>query len=417
MDSRRTRWLIIALLFAATSINYIDRQTLSVLNDTLRSELHFSDAGYANVVTAFLVSYTIMYSVGGRLIDYLGARVGLALTLAWWSVATMLTGLSRGVFSLGAFRFLLGAGEPCVYPAGIKSCAEWFPAKDRALPFGILSSGSALGAVIAPPFVAWLTLRFSWRFAFLLPGLLGLCLVPLWLKANRARSTTVLAPSPPPDAGDNRAVRVPWRELLRQRVVWGLVLPRFASDAVWYFYLFWLPDYLQRERHFDLRDLAVYGWIPMVFASGGSVTGGALSDWLIRRRMPPARARLAILIAAACVVPLGALVGQVKSVTTAIALICAAIFFSQYWPTNTGALAADLLPAASTGTVMGMMGTAGSLGGIVFAQVLGRVVGRVGYSLAFVLAGALHPLAALVLIVFLRGQPLHRREHRVLKTT
>jgi ACS family hexuronate transporter-like MFS transporter len=404
MDSRRTRWFIIALLFAATAINYIDRQTLSVLNDTLRSELHFSDVGYANVVSAFLVSYTIMYSAGGRLNDYLGARMGLALSLAWWSVATMLTGLSRGVFSLGVFRFLLGVAEPCVYPAGIKSCAEWFPPKERALPTGIFSSGSAMGAVIAPPFVAWLTLRFSWRYAFLLPGLLGLCLVPLWLKANGAGAGAALAAKLGSPAGGGCPARVSWRELLRKRTVWGLVLPRFASDSVWYFYLFWLPDYLQRERHFNLHDLAAYGWIPMVFASGGSVTGGALSDWLIRRGMQPARARIAMLVAAACLMPLGALVGQVKSVTTAISLICVAIFFSQYWPTNTGALTADLLPAASTGTVVGMMGTAGSLGGIVFAQVLGRVVGRFGYSTAFILAGALHPIAALTLTLLLRGQ-------------
>jgi len=404
MDSRRTRWIIIALLFAATAINYIDRQTLSVLNDTLRNELHFSDVGYANVVTAFLVSYTIMYSAGGRLIDYLGARMGLALTLAWWSVATMLTGLAHGVYSLGVFRFLLGVAEPCVYPAGIKACAERFPPEERALPLGIFSSGSALGAVIAPPFVAWLTLRFSWRFAFLLPGLLGLCLVPLWLKANGARAGAALAARLGSPAGGGSPVRSSWRELLRKRTVWGLVLPRFASDAVWYFYLFWLPDYLQRERHFNLRDLAVYGWIPMVFASGGSVTGGALSDWLIRRGIPAARARMAMLITAACLMPLGALVGQVESITTAMALICVAIYFSQYWPTNTGALTADLLPAASTGTVVGMMGTAGSLGGIVFAQVLGRVVGRFGYSTAFVLAGALHPIAALTLTLLLRGQ-------------
>jgi ACS family hexuronate transporter-like MFS transporter len=205
-------------------------------------------------------------------------------------------------------------------------------------------------------------------------------------------------------AGGGCPARVSWRELLRKRTVWGLVLPRFASDSVWYFYLFWLPDYLQRERHFNLHDLAAYGWIPMVFASGGSVTGGALSDWLIRRGMQPARARIAMLVAAACLMPLGALVGQVKSVTTAISLICVAIFFSQYWPTNTGALTADLLPAASTGTVVGMMGTAGSLGGIVFAQVLGRVVGRFGYSTAFILAGALHPIAALTLTLLLRGQ-------------
>lgn len=403
MDFRRTRWLIIALLFAATAINYIDRQTLSVLNDTLRSEFHFSDVGYANVVTAFLVSYTIMYSAGGRLIDYLGARMGLALTLAWWSVATMLTGLARGGYSLGVFRFLLGVAEPCVYPAGIKTCAEWFPPEERALPLGIFSSGSALGAVIAPPFVVWLTLRFSWRFAFLLPGLLGLSLVPLWLKANRVRAGALAARLGSLASGGS-PVRSSWRELLRKRTVWGLVVPRFASDAVWYFYLFWLPDYFQRERHFNLRDLAVYGWIPMVFASGGSVTGGALSDWLIRRGIPAARARMAMLIAGACLMPLGALVGQVKSITTAMALICVAIYFSQYWPTNTGALTADLLPAASTGTVVGMMGTAGSLGGIVFAQVLGRVVGRFGYSTAFILAGALHPIAALLLILLLRGQ-------------
>lgn len=404
MDTRWRRWFIVALLLGATTLNYIDRQTLSVLNHTLRAELHFSDVGYANVVSTFLVSYTIMYSAGGRLSDYLGSRVGLALSLSWWSVATMLTGLARGAFSLGVFRFLLGVGEPCVYPAGIKCCAEWFPPTERALPAGIFSSGSGLGAVLAPPFVVWLTLRFGWRYAFLFPGLLGLCLVPLWLKVTAARRGTEATAGLGLETAGGSTQRVPWRELLRKRSVWGLVLARFSSDPVWYFYLFWLPDYLQRERHFDLRELAAYGWIPFVFADAGSVTGGALSDWLIRRGVSPVRARMALLIVVGCLMPLGALVGHVTSVTTAICLICLATYLTQCWSTNTAVLTADLVGGPSTGTVMGMMGTAGSLGGIVFTQVLGRVVGRLGYPSAFVLAAVLHPIAALTLTLLLRGQ-------------
>ena len=404
MDSRRTRWFIVALLFAATTTNYVNRQTLSVLNDTLRHESHFTDIGYANVVSAFLVSYTIMYAAGGWLTDYLGTRLGLALSLAWWSVASMLTGLSRGVLSLGVFRFLLGMGEPCVFPAGIKSCAEWFPPEERALPAGIFSSGSGLGAVIAPPLVAWLTLRFSWRYAFILPGLLGLCLVPLWIKAHGAHAGRGLAGRGASLRAAGSLTLASWRKLLRKRAVWGLVLPRFISDPVWYFYLFWLPDYFQRARHFNLADLAAYGWIPFVFADCGSVSGGALSDWLIRRGVAPPRARIAVLVGVGCLMPLGALVGRVSLVSSAIILTSVATFLTQCWTTNTAVLTADLLPADSTGTVVGMMGTAGSLGGIVFAQILGRVVSHFGYPLAFVLAAAMHPIAATILTLLLRSQ-------------
>ncbi len=403
MNTRRTRWFIVSMLFAVTTINYIDRQSLSLLNQTLRSELHFSDVGYANVVSAFLVSYTIMYSAGGWLNDFLGAPAGLALSLSWWSIATMLTGLSRSVFSLGIFRFLLGVAEPCVFPAGIKSCAEWFSPEERALPTGIFSAGSALGSVIAPPFVIWLVLRYSWRYAFLILGIMGLLMVPLWLRANRSKHGPWAAIEGSKPGADSLGLPS-WRELLRMRKVWGLVLPRFASDPVWYFYLFWLPDYLQRERHFNLLEVATYAWIPFAFGGGGSVAGGALSDCLIRQRISPARARIAVLIGVGCLMPLGVLVGQLKSVTMAISLICLATFLTQCWTTNTSALAADLFPSSSTGTVMGMMGTAGSLGGIIFAQIIGRLVGRFGYAAAFVSAAALYPIAALVLTLLLWRQ-------------
>ena len=404
MDSRWARWFIVALLFAAASINYIDRQTLSVLNHTLRGELNFSDAGYANVVTAFLVPYTIMYSAGGRLTDYLGARMGLALSLSWWSVATMLTALSRSVFSLGVFQFLLGVAEPCVYPAGIKSCAEWFPPKERALPTGIFSSGSAVGAVIAPPFVVWLVLRFSWRYAFFAPGLLGLCLVPLWLKAKGARAGTALAASP----GSNTRWRQPGASFLARTVAeangLGAGVAAFCKRSRMVFLPLLAPRLspagaaFQPARHGRLRMDSVsvrerrgryrrraVGLADSAWDSAGTRADGPAD----RSGLPHAAGR-------PCRPSQIGHHGDLPDMP--------GDFLTQCWSTNTGALAADLLPAASTGTVVGMMGTAGSLGGIVFAQVLGRVVGRFGYSAAFLLAGALHPIAALTLTLLLRGQ-------------
>jgi ACS family hexuronate transporter-like MFS transporter len=392
--ANRRGWTIVALLFCATAINYIDRQTLSVLGPTLRLEFNLSEHGYANVVTAFLIPYTIMYSLGGRLMDRFGARLGLAVSLAWWSIATMLTGFARGALTLGVFRCLLGVAEPCVFPAGIKACTEWFPSARRALATGIFSSGSAVGAILAPPVVAWCTLAVGWRFAFLIPGALGLIWLPCWLVAYRK--------SGPVDPAA-RTVAVPtWRQLLKDRTVWGLVLPRFAADPVWYFYLFWLPDYLQRARGLSLRDLAVYGWIPFLFADLGSLVSGAVSDRLIRHGWTPARARMAVLIAVGCLSPFGALAGRVSSASFAIAITCLVAFLTQCWSTNSTTLASDLLPAPAVGTAAGMMGTAGSLGGALFAQVLALVIARFGYPAAFAVAAVLHPLAAITTLLLLR---------------
>jgi ACS family hexuronate transporter-like MFS transporter len=395
MSAGWRRWTIAGLLFAATAVNYVDRQTLSVLSPLLRQELHMSDRDYANVVTAFLVPYTLMYALGGRLIDRIGVRFGAALALCWWSAATMLTAAARSAFSLGAFRFLLGIGEPAIYPAGVRACSEWFPRQERALATGLFSSGSAVGALMAPPLVALLTLHLGWRWAFLAPGLMGLLWLPLWFRAYR-KPPAVAAEQTPPSA--------PWRQLLRQRRVWALVLPRLASDPAWYFYVFWLPDYLQRGRHLNLAEMAAFGWIPFLFADLGNVGGGAVSDWLIRRGVAPAGARKALLVATGCLAPLSALAGVVDSVVAAVGLICLATLLCQCWSTNIAALATDLLPASSTGTVVGMMGTVGSLGGILFTQLLGVVVGHLGYAPAFLMAACLHPVAAVVLVVALRRE-------------
>jgi ACS family hexuronate transporter-like MFS transporter len=394
MNAKQRRWLILALLFAATTINYIDRQTLSVLVPVLHEKLHLSDVSYANVVTAFLIPYTIMYSLGGRIMDYLGTRVGIALSLLWWSIATMLTGLSQGAFSLGAFRALLAVGEPCVYPGGIKACAEWFSSRQRAIATGIFSSGSAIGAVLAPPLVVWCNFHFGWRYAFVIPGLLGLCWLPLWLMVNRPKER----PAELTTESEIIPEKTKWRDLLRQRVVWSLVLPRLLSDPVWYFYLFWLPDYLERFRHFSLRDLALYGWIPFLFADLGSIVGGAVSDKLIRRKWAPAKARMALLLGVGCLSPIGALAGWVPSIGVVFGILCMVAFLTQCWSTNIATLAADLMPSNVVGATTGMMGTAGSLGAAMFAQVLGVLISAAGYPVAFAVAACLHPLALVVLV-------------------
>lgn len=392
MTRERQRFAILALLFIATALNAIDRQTLSVLAPTMRRELHLSEGDYANVVTAFLISYTVMYAISGRLTDLLGARPVLSLSLAWWSIASMLTGLARGVASLAAFRCLLGVGEPCVYPAGIKACAEWFPARQRALATGIFSAGGSFGAVAAPPMVAMLALKFGWRSAFVVPGVLGLCWLPFWTRIHGDQVRSVAM----------RGARPSWLALLKQREIWTLVLPRLLSDPVWYFYLFWLPDYLQRVRGFSLGDMAAYGWLPFLFAGLGCVTGGALSDWMVRRGVAPARARVRVLIVVGCIGPLGALVGLVSSVALAMALACVVVYLTQVWATNTATLAAEVLAPEEVGTAVGMMGTAGSLGGALFAQLLGVLIARAGYPAAFVAVALLYPLALTALVSLIR---------------
>ncbi|MEO7652971.1 MAG: MFS transporter, partial [Bryobacteraceae bacterium] len=249
-------------------------------------------------------------------------------------------------------------------------------------------------AVLAPPIVAWITLRYGWRYAFLIPGAIGLLWIPLWLSAYRR---------PPESLDEPKLAGRPWGALLRERKVWALVLPRVASDPVWYFYLFWLPYYLQRERGLSLAQIGIYGWIPFLFADFGNLGGGAFSDWLVRRGWPAPKARVALLVGVGCLAPFGALVGVMSTTAVAIAITCLVAFLTQCWSTNIYALAADLFPQEERGTVAGMMGTAGSLGGVLFSQVLGILIVTFGYPSAFAVAAVMHPVAATALVLMLRG--------------
>lgn len=403
LSYRKMRWVVAAWLTLSTILNLIDRQSLSILAPFLREKLHLSVQNYAHVVTAFLVSYTVMYAVGGRFVDWIGERIGMAACIVWWSVCTMLTALAQGWLSLAVVRFLLGLGEPANYPAALRATTIWFPKAERGLPIALFSSGSAVGNVLAPPLIAGITLAFGWRAAFVLPGLLGFVWVAVWLMIYHAPARF---PGLPPeqlsalrDESPQRSsgLGASWFGLLKQRNVLALVISRFVSDPVWYFYLFWIPEYLKRERSFTLTDIGLYAWIPFVAGAAGGMTAGWTSDFLIARGIPPVKARTWVLYIAAALAPLGMLTSKVHSPATAIFLIAVMAFVVYCWFINTAAIIPDVVRENVVGSVLGFMGTAGSAAGAVSSLLLGFLLARYSYGPAFALAGCMHLLAAVLL--------------------
>lgn len=403
LSYRKMRWVIAAWLTLSTILNLIDRQSLSILAPFLRQKLHLSVQDYAHVVTAFLVSYTVMYAVGGRFVDWIGERIGMAACIVWWSACTILTALAQGWLSLAFVRFLLGLGEPANYPAALRATTIWFPKAERGLPIAIFSSGSAVGNVLAPPLIAGITLAFGWRAAFVFPGLLGFVWVAVWLIIYH---TPARFPGLPPEElsalkdenpQGSSGLGASWFGLLKQRNVLALVISRFVSDPVWYFYLFWIPEYLKRERSFTLTDIGLYAWIPFVAGAAGGMTAGWTSDVLIARGIPPVKARTWVLYIAAALAPLGMLTSKVHSAATAIFLIAVMAFVVYCWFINTAAIIPDVVPENVVGSVLGFMGTAGSAAGAVFSLLLGFLLARYSYAPAFALAGCMHLLAAVLL--------------------
>ncbi|MCW5978187.1 MAG: MFS transporter [Bryobacteraceae bacterium] len=399
------RWWIAGLLFLATIINYVDRQALSVLAPLLRDEFGMSNTDYSRIVSAFMLAYLIMQTGSGRLMDWVGTRAGFSLCIAWWSAAAMLHAAARSALSFGLFRFLLGLGEAGNWPGGVKAVSEWFPARERAFAIGFFNSGSTLGAVIAPPLVAWLAIHYGWGNAFLITGALGFVWLALWLPLYRTpdRHPWITAPeldhirSGRESAG--LAERIRWVRLFSYRQVWGLVLGRMLADPVWWFYVFWLPEYLKRERQFSLAMIGYFAWIPFLGATVGCLVGGAASGWLIRRGMPVLRARKTVMFASAVLMMSGIPAVLATDANVAIALITVATFAYSTWAANILTLPADLFPPGIVASVSGLSGTGAATGGMVFTLVIGAVVDRFSYLPVFTAAG-LMPLAAFALIAW-----------------
>ncbi len=399
------RWWIAGLLFLATVINYVDRQTLSVLAPVLRDEFGMSNTDYSRIVSAFMLAYLIMQTGSGRIMDRLGTRRGFALCIAWWSAAAMAHAGARSAAQFGLVRFLLGLGEAGNWPGAVKAISEWFPARERAFATGFFNSGSTLGAVIAPPLVAWLALAYGWRNAFLITGSLGFFWLGLWLwvyrrpqehrwlrrheleHIERGQQEERVGPAPR------------WKELFRYRQVWGLVLGRMLADPVWWFYVFWLPEYLKRERAFSLAMIGYFAWIPFLAADIGNLAGGLASGWLVKRGMEVLRARKAVMGASAVLMMAGIPAVLAEDANTALALISVATFAYSMWAANILTLPADLFPPPVVASVSGLSGTGAATGGMVFTLIIGAVVDRFSYVPVFTAAG-LMPLAAFGIIAW-----------------
>ena len=379
---------MISLAFWATVINYLDRQTLSVAAPVLREQFHMSNVDYSRVVFAFLLAYTIMNGVSGPLIDKLGTRLGYALCIAWWSVAAVLHAFARGAISLGACRFLLGMGEAGNWPGGVKVVAEWFPTRERAMASGIFNSGSSVGAILAPPVVAFILLTLGWRAAFVGVGAVGFIWLLFWWPIYR---------TPYVEAGGQVACAVPALELLRVRFVWAFLLAKIFMDPVWYFYIFWFPEYLKNARHFDMAAIGKYAWIPFVVAGLGNFAGGGLSAWLLRRGVSVTVARKGSVTFFAVLMMSAIPAVLVHDAWLSIALVSVAMMGYTGCLANMLAMPGDVFPQNAVASVYGLASMGSGFGGMLFTLITGWVVDHYSYTPVFIGFGLVPLICALVM--------------------
>ncbi len=395
------RWYMVALLCMASELNYLDRQTLSVLAQTIQDELQISTEQYSYITSSFLVSYTIMYAVSGRLVDWLGTRRSFLIFVTGWSIANMLHGFARTVTHFTIFRFLLGATEPANFPAGVKAATEWFPMRQRALAVGIFNAGTTIGSAMAAPFVGFIALAWGWRWAFVAGGALGLVWVALWAVAYRhprehprlsAEELALIEADRP--ASEENPPPVPISRLLRMRETWGCILARALTDPISYFFFFWTPKFLQTERGFTLADIAKYSWIPFVAGALGNVMGGVVPTWLTTYGWTLNRARKTTMLVASCCMPVWCLlIVQVRDPALALVFASAAMFCHTLWSNIT--LPAEKFPSHVVGTVSGFGGCIGGAVGVVTQLGIGWTVQNLSFTPVFAVCAFVHLTAYL----------------------
>ena len=396
---------MISLAFFATVVNYLDRQALSVVAATLNDEFAMSNTEYGRVLFAFMLAYTIMNGFSGVMIDRVGTRLGYALCMLWWAAATLLHALARGVWSLGAFRFLLGLGEAGNWPAAVKVVAEWFPERERALASGIFNSGSAIGAILAPPAIVWIVLRFGWPASFLAVGASGLTWLAVWWMVYRTpEQAGRSAPAKP--AGR----RYGFLELARTPFVFWFTLAKIFMDPAWYFYTFWFPEYLHSARHFDLAAIGRYAWIPFAVAGIGNLLGGWTSARLMRMGMQvtPARNTAVLIFAAFMTAAIPAVL--VADARWSIALVSLAMMGYTGSLANMLAMPADVLPSSAVASAFGIASMGAGFGGMVFSLATGWAIEILAGSQTRATAGfGLMPLVCVAILWTLAGASARTR--------
>ena len=390
--TRGALFLLIALLLGETTINFIDRQVLSVLAPTLRGEFHLSNSQYAAIINAFMATYAVAYTFAGYVLDRLGVGRGLTLSVSWWSAAGMLTALARGPLSLGLFRGLLAVGEAGAWPAFAKATAAWVPSEARTLAIGVCNSGSSLGAMIAPPLVVGITAIAGWRGAFIATGAIGFLWVLAFQLFRRTHPQMARAESQAIAAGD----RVRWVELLRYRQTWAIFFCRFFADPLWFFYVFWIPEFLTRERGLNLAGIAAVAWIPFLVADVSNFSGGYLTLRLQRAGWSVNRTRKTLMAIATVLSPLGILAVFAHSLFWTIALISVAIYFWMFWSITIHTLPGDYFPPRAVASVYGIGGTGSTIGSVISTWAVGRTLDTThSYAPVFIGLGLLMPIALL----------------------
>jgi MFS transporter, ACS family, hexuronate transporter len=408
---KRLRWWIAWTLFFSTVINYINRQTLSVLAPVISQQFHLSHSQLSWVFSCFQLSYAGMWLIGGVLLDIIGTRLGLALAVIWWSIISMLTGLANSLSQFAVFRFLLGIGEGCNWPGASKAVAEWFPAKERGVAVAIFDSGSSVGGAVAAITVPWVAITLGWRYAFVVSGVLGFLWLALWLRVyyplNRHPRLTseereLIEAGRDTAKVSERAGAGRWLTLLKDSNTWGIVLGRSLTDPIWWFYVFWLPQYLSDARGFSLKQIAAFAWIPFVAADIGNFTGGLTSGFLIKRGMSTLRARKWVCVVSCLPVIAGIPAARAHNAYVALALIAFAVWGYASWSTMGLTFPSDLFPQDVVASVTGVSGLGAGLVGALFTLVVGKLVDRFSYYPAFFAAATMPLLATVAVLILLR---------------
>jgi ACS family hexuronate transporter-like MFS transporter len=385
-------WFFVSLVTLAIAISYFDRQALPVAIAAIERTIPISDARFALLQAAFLATYALLYAGGGKFLDAIGTRVGFAVSMAWWSVACALHGFAHGLGLLIAARLLLGMGEGAAFPAATRVIAEWLPATKRATAMGIINAGTAVGSVLAPPLIGLILLMGSWRYVFFFAGSLGVAWAVGWLLMYR------------PPEGIERieaadVAPIPWTSLISSTKVMGMVSAKFLSDSAWFFCLFWLPKYLYDQRGFDVKHVSYFAWIPYAASGVGSFLGGWFSSYLLRRGHSLNFSRKLALGLSAALMPAVILVPHVP-VSAALALFSIAFFGQQSWSGLIMVLPTDVFPLSSVGSVAGLIGFGGAIGGAVFNLIAGQLLSHgIGYGVLFAIVGSFHAIAFLIILL------------------
>jgi len=400
----RYRWVICGLLFFATTVNYVDRQVLGILSKDLQQAIGWTEVDYGNIVAAFNAAYAFGLVMAGRLMDRIGTRKGYIAAIVWWSLAAMAHALARTPLGFGVARAALGVGEAGNFPAAIKTVAEWFPKKERAFATGIFNAGSNVGAIVAPLMVPWIAGHWGWQWAFIMTGAIGLIWLAFWIPLYRrpeehprvSKAELAYIQSDPPDPP---AVKIPWVKLIPHRQTSAFALGKYLTDPIWWFYLYWIPPYLRDTHGLDLTTIGPPLIAIYLIADIGSIGGGWLSSSFIKRGWTVNKARkIAMLICALAVTPI-MFVSQVHNLWGAVALIGLAAAAHQGWSCNLFTTTSDMFPRQAVGSVVGIGGMAGALGGATMAVATGYILeySHKNYSIVFLIAGTAYLFALLVI--------------------